>query len=135
MNAFHFLAYPRAYVFQAELICDHCADKARRTAEREGRAPADPDDESSYDSDDYPKGPVPNGGGEADTPQHCGYCGVFLENPLTPEGGEYVRQAAREFETPGADESWEDIARTAEAAGDNGPTVAEWIRFYLAPGQ
>jgi len=28
-------------------------------------------------------GPYPDGGGEADAPQHCGGCGVFLENPLT----------------------------------------------------
>ena len=43
-------------------------------------------DENDYDSDDLPKGPYSNGGGEADTPQHCDGCGAFLENPLTGDG-------------------------------------------------
>ena len=33
-----------------------------------------------------------NGGGESDTPQHCDDCDVFLENPLTDDGNEYVRE-------------------------------------------
>lgn len=49
--------------------------------------------ESDYDSDDLPKGPYADGGGEADTPQHCDACGGFLENPLTAEGLAYVREA------------------------------------------
>jgi hypothetical protein len=43
-------------------------------------------DENDYDSDDLPKGPYPNGGGEADTPQYCDGCGILLENPLTQAG-------------------------------------------------
>lgn len=31
-------------------------------------------------------GPVPDGGGVADYPQHCDYCGRFLENPLSDIG-------------------------------------------------
>jgi hypothetical protein len=42
--------------------------------------------ESDYDSDDLPKGPYADGGGEADTPQHCDDCRRFLENPLTGDG-------------------------------------------------
>jgi hypothetical protein len=49
-------------------------------------------DQSSYDSDEYPKGPYPDGGGEADTPQHCDHCHCFLENPLTSDGYDYVRE-------------------------------------------
>ncbi|MFN0317543.1 MAG: hypothetical protein ACKVQA_21165 [Burkholderiales bacterium] len=45
------------------------------------------------DSSEYPKGPYDEGGGEADSPQHCGGCREFLENPLTPDGMEYVRDA------------------------------------------
>lgn len=44
------------------------------------------------DSDEYPQGPYADGGGEADCPQHCDACGVFLENPLTDEGIDYVTQ-------------------------------------------
>src|SRR4029077_5149697 len=41
---------------------------------------------TSFDSDDFPKGPVEDGGGEADTEQHCEACGRALENPLREEG-------------------------------------------------
>jgi hypothetical protein len=57
-------------------------------------------EETLYDSDDYPKGPYPNGGGEADTPQHCDSCSVFLENPLTEDGRDYVRGALAMDEEP-----------------------------------
>jgi len=33
-----------------------------------------------------------NGGGEADSPQHCASCGAFLENPLTGDGYAYVAE-------------------------------------------
>lgn len=55
----------------------------------------DASDEGSYDSDDFPKGPYPEGGGEADTPQHCDSCHEFLENPLTSDGMAYVRENQR----------------------------------------
>jgi len=42
------------------------------------------------DSNHYPHGPIGDGGGEADCPQHCDSCGAFLENPLTPDGVAYV---------------------------------------------
>lgn len=53
--------------------------------------------EIRYDSSEYPKGPYPDGGGEADSPQHCGGCGLFLENPLTEDGWRYVRNSAEDF--------------------------------------
>jgi len=46
--------------------------------------------EFEYDSDQYPKGPFGDGGGEADCPNHCDTCGLFLENPLTGDGEQYV---------------------------------------------
>jgi hypothetical protein len=36
-------------------------------------------EESEYDSDELLKTPYPDGGGEADSPQHCEGCGLFLE--------------------------------------------------------
>lgn len=80
-----------AYVFAAALLCDECGEKTREAITEAGNAPSDPEDEGSYDSDDYPKGPYAEGGGEADSPQHCDACKVFLENPLTSEGVDYVR--------------------------------------------
>jgi hypothetical protein len=123
---------PKAYIFQAALYCEHCGDGIKADLTAAGRVPATPDDEGSYDSDYFPKGPFPEGGGEADTPNHCDNCGLFLENPLTPDGGEYVRKKAKPFETE-PDMTWSEIAAKAEEA--NQMALGEWIRFYLAWGQ
>jgi hypothetical protein len=69
------------YIFQADIYCEECG-KAMQV----GKPHSD-------DSGTYPQGPYPDGGGEADTPQHCGGCGEFLCNPLTGDGVEYVRDA------------------------------------------
>jgi hypothetical protein len=97
-----------AYIYQAALFCEDCGRSIRKRLKQEGKAPDSPRDESTYDSDEYPKGPYQDGGGEADSPQHCGAgadclnameledgrkVGAWLENPLTSHGVEYVRQA------------------------------------------
>lgn len=78
------------YIYQADLYCEDCGAEIRSELTLAGKAPADPENEYSYDSDDFPKGPFPDG--EADCPQHCGACDVFLENPLTSDGYAYVRE-------------------------------------------
>jgi hypothetical protein len=80
------------YMFAAALYCEACGEKIRADITAQGKAPADPDEESTYDSDDFPKGPFPDGGGESDSPQHCDACHVFLENELTSEGRVYVAE-------------------------------------------
>lgn len=82
-----------AYIYQAALLCGSCARETRRELDRQGKRPDDPADEYSFDSDEYPKGPYADGGGEADSPQHCDLCGLFLENDLTSEGIRYVKEA------------------------------------------
>jgi len=99
------------YIYNADIYCEDCGEAIREQITRGGFAPADPDDESSYDSDEFPKGPCPDGGGEADYPQHCGEgpdclnaiefddghkVGALLENELTTDGIDYVRDAVRE---------------------------------------
>lgn len=113
----------QAYIYCADIYCEDCGEKIREDIDREGLAPADPDDEYTYDSDEYPKGPYPDGGGESDCPQHCGSgadcvnaielsdgckIGVWLENPLTSEGGRYV----------------------AEAVQDGGEVASLWAEYY-----
>ena len=100
-----------AYAYNAELFCETCAGKAREAIIAEGLAPADSEDESSYDSDEFPKGPTERGGGEADSPQHCAGCKVFLENPLTTDGEDYVRKAL------------------ADGSGDK-DVLKQWAEFY-----
>jgi hypothetical protein len=71
-----------AYIYRADIYCADCAERIKRKLT------------ASEDSERYPQA---DGGGEADTPQHCGQCGVFLENPLTREGLDYVAEAIGDY--------------------------------------
>jgi hypothetical protein len=84
-----------AYIFQAALICTDCSHGVQGALIKPDHV--DMIDQDSYDSDEWPKGPYSEGGGEADSPQHCDHCGVFLDNPLTGDGETYVRDAFREY--------------------------------------
>ena len=114
------------YIYAADIYCEDCGEAIRKQITQEGHAPADPDDEWSYDSDEFPKGPYPDGGGEADSPQHCGAgedclnaiefsdglkIGVWLENDLTREGVEYVRESLREDPDNEVYQVWADFYR------------------------
>jgi hypothetical protein len=96
------------YIYRADVWCERCTKAIKRRLKREGRAPANPRDQSSYDSDEYPKGPFGDGEHEnstSDSPEHCAaqeHClnplglsdgsrrGCWLENNLTQEGLAYV---------------------------------------------
>ena len=97
------------YLYLADLYCQQCGEAIRDKITSEGFAPVDPDDEFSYDSDNFPKGPYPTN--ESDCPEHCGAgpdcinaieledgskIGAWLENDLTKDGVEYVHKAIRE---------------------------------------
>jgi hypothetical protein len=97
-----------SYIYEADIYCNKCGDSICERLRGNNQAPDDPEDESTFDSDDYPKGPF--GEGEADYPQHCGECGVFLENALTSDGEDYVREAAKR--------------------SPNNEAVQEWVRYY-----
>ncbi len=103
------------YIYQAALYCEACGEaiRARLDLGLDGAPPLDPDDETSYDSDDYPKGP--HAVDEADCPQHCDACHVFLENDLTDEGAAYVAMQVLH-----AWERW-DL---------EGVAITEWAPFY-----
>lgn len=79
------------YIFQADIYCESCGKGLMMEIPKPAHAARD--DESTYDSDEWPKGPYGDGGGEADCPQHCGMCGLFLDNSLTEDGSTYVKQA------------------------------------------
>lgn len=82
------------FMFKAALYCAPCGEKIRVDLDAAGKRPADVDSESSFDSDDYPKGPFADG--EADSPQHCDACNAFLENSLTSEGEAYLAEQISE---------------------------------------
>lgn len=81
-----------AYIYRAALYCEDCASIIQR--------PYHPEEYDVHvdcdDSECCPQGPYAGGGGEADCPQHCDGCGVFLENPLTQDGYRYITEAFTE---------------------------------------
>lgn len=100
-------------IYNADTWCDTCAEEIRKRirAEREaaGLEPIDEGDESSYDSDDFPKYMSDND--ESDSPCHCASgddcheadilpsgakIGALLSTSLTSYGVEYVRDSIRE---------------------------------------
>lgn len=122
-----------AYMYQAALYCPNCIveacivdgvlspaarDMDVDVALNQARQAMGWDDESDYDSDDFPKGPYCDGGGEADWPQHCDACGVFLENPLTGDDVQYIRDAIAEHHASGR---------------GNNDVLREWAKFYDIP--
>jgi hypothetical protein len=94
-----------AYVFQVGMLCADCAQTRIIGVEAMPVKPA------GYPSDSkaYPQGPYPEGGGEADTPQHCDDCQKFLQNPLTDSGYAYVAELL---------------------STGRGSVLKEWAKFY-----
>ncbi len=120
------------YIYAADIYCEKCGKSIRRRIRKEGNAPKHYLDETTYDSGEFPKGPIADGGGEADHPNHCASgedClepteiegekyGCFLENDLTTEGIDYINQGLREnFET-----------------GKDGAVVKFWANHYRSVG-
>ena len=129
-----------AAIYQADVWCDDCAEEikdniyAGRADEYDSLEREDWefavgfDDESLYDSDEYPKGCSDDE--ESDCPQHCAAgadcinaegCsdgeryGYFFGNSLTSDGNDYVREAVREDLDSGRNDS---------------PAVEIWMAHY-----
>lgn len=92
-----------AYVYNADLYCEDCGEAIKRELRAEGHRKSD-------DSEEWPQGPYEDGGGEADSPWHCGSnetcvnamefdgtkVGVWLGNPLTSDGVEGLTEMLSE---------------------------------------
>lgn len=96
------------YIYQAALVCEDCGEKIKRQLDARGI-------KDTGDSDAYPQGPYPDGGGEADTAQHCDACHVFLENRLTNYGAEDVKER---------------IAEAIKEGKYNPVSLGTWADFY-----
>jgi hypothetical protein len=96
------------YIFQAECYCENCVEKLKAELRKIEPEPANSDDETTFDSNEWPKGPFSDE--ESDSPDHCSNCGVFLENPLTSAGYKYVKEYMRD--------------------DPNSDVVKEWAEFY-----
>jgi hypothetical protein len=87
-----------AYIYQADVWCDDCGEAIRERLTREGMAPANPEDEWSYDSDDFPKRASDDE--ESDSPQHCA-AGEHCVNAVMLPSGEKVGYLFGELTTVG----------------------------------
>lgn len=103
------------YIYNAAFLCEACGEALMSQLDKEGKKPANVKDESSFDSDQYPKGPFDDGGGESDSPNHCDACREFLENPLTDDGYEYIRQLLLEHQSSGRGDA---------------KVLLEWAKYY-----
>jgi len=90
------------YIYQADIYCETCAAAIQAELEAAGRAPARRPSRDDADTDTWPAGPYPDGGGETDSPLHCAECGEYLGASLTPDGVQYVIDALAEYVSPGA---------------------------------
>jgi hypothetical protein len=120
------------FIFQGDVYCADCAQGLKRdiTANR-------PYNVGNEDSENWPQGPYAEGECEADTPQHCGACGEFLENPLTGDGVGYALQRILGAYDAADDSTWEKdsysdhVARCLDRDGER--VLATWARFYDLP--
>jgi hypothetical protein len=96
------------YSYNAALYCEWCGAGICDQLDDEGV-------EDDGDFETYPQGPISDGGGESDCPNHCDGCHGFLENPLTTEGYAYVKEA---------------ISAHATTGRGNAKVIAEWKEFY-----
>ena len=104
-----------AYIYNADIYCEPCASTIQQDLAQAEPLRNFPEELDEYliDSNEWPVGPYAGGGGESDTPQHCGNCRAFLENALTSDGYEYVATAL------------------ADVGGDTA-TKEAWRGFYQA---
>jgi len=100
----------QTYIYRADIYCEDCAKEIMaRLLTESGKKLEDYEDEHTYDSDEFPKGPYEDE--ESDTPEHCANgpscinaitlpdgtkIGDWLENDLTDYGVEYIKEVIEE---------------------------------------
>jgi len=110
-----------AAIYQADIWCDDCADAIRQAIQADNAAPTDPDDETGYDSDEYPKWASDDD--ESDAPTHCAG-GSDCPNAETLPSGRKVGQLLGQLTTDGEE--------YVLAAHQHQPSeITElWLKFY-----
>lgn len=112
-----------AFIYCADVYCDDCGEAIRKRLTKEGKAPADPTDEWSYDSDDFPK--CADDDEEHDTPQHCAVCeGCINSIRIGPAADDIVGLLFGELTTDG-------ITYVEEAIGSANHDERTWSRAIV----
>ena len=115
-----------AYIYQADVWCDDCGRAIIDDLTAQGKAPEDPEDESSFDSDEFPKY-YDAENDEGDGPQNCadGKCageyGTFLRNTLTGDGYAYLKNMLDDHDEtlPEHAQEWADYYQFAYVSADD----------------
>ena len=93
----------QAYIYNADIYCSDCKKAIIKRLKNDGVEPTE------FDSETWPQGPYENGGGEADSPNHCGGCHIFMENPLTSDGVDYVKHWVNQTPKSEVTKQWEEF--------------------------
>lgn len=69
------------YIYAADTYCDPCAEQIMADLDANGKRPPDmdPDNECTWDSDDWPKGPFRPCEDHDEGPDHCGSCAEIID--------------------------------------------------------
>lgn len=128
-----------AYIYDADIYCEACGEDIRQRIDAAGGKPK----HKEFDSSEYPHGPYENGGGESDTPGHCGsgeHClcatvlddgrkvGCLLENPLTTDGVRYVAEYMESDPDSNVVKEW--VLLYLEELKDAGFDPESWLSNY-----
>lgn len=121
------------YTYKADHLCQGCGEAKRTSLRLQGLAPADPSNESSYDSDDFPKGPHVDTWDAVDSPVHCGHCGAFIPIGLSSAGVDYVCEALQAFVSGGKGDpqtlaTWADFLEASYSLGVQEETAIRAFR-------
>jgi hypothetical protein len=120
------------YFYNGDIYCEPCGEGIRDLLSVPEYDSFDPGDERTWDSSEWPKGPEGDGGGEADTPQHCGQCNLFLANPLTSDGYSYLITTIQHATIIGADIDVGVLFLWMSYYGSDGyrdTTVKDWVKL------
>lgn len=116
------------FVFKAALWCESDGRAIRKEIERSGKSP---EDQKHADSDDWPAGPYPDGGGEADSPQHCDAGETCLEAIKLPYGGKIGAWLGNDLTEEGVDATLEMVRDDLNRADEHARQVGRlWRRLY-----
>lgn len=116
------------YIYQADLYCNKCGEAIiADICKKEPRmVPENQYDQSTYDSEDFPKFMIDCG--ESDSPCHCGNHEYCLEAETLPSGrkiGSFLMNGLTEY-----GEEW-----IAEQHTDNPNEVTQfWVDYYSSNG-
>ena len=113
------------WIYCADMWCHECGKAIKADIIASGKAPADPTDERSFDSDEFPK--YCSESDESDCPNHCAAGDECLAHIELPDGTKIGALLTESLTTDGAEYVKEAVASCLE---DDGVAVLVWKEYY-----